>query len=187
MSCCYLDRLLGLMRMPVARVDAKFTEHLFTELGFRKHTGDGVFQDACRPRGSHLPEFDFDQRPWITRMMAVEFLVFLPACQPDLGGIDHYHMIARVQKRNISRFVFSHQQHGDLAGNPAEHGVLGVEHVPSPGDFFLGRELSFHGHRFLFGSHEPLSLLEILRLCQPDPDPGVRDMDVAGNAMGLIR
>ncbi len=63
-------------------------------------------------------------------MAAINLLLFFAAGQPDLGGVDHHHMIARIQKRRVARLMLTHEHHGGLAGHPAQHRVLGIDQVP---------------------------------------------------------
>src|SRR5581483_2263536 len=95
---------------------------------------------------AHPPEAPLHQSAGISREMAVYFVGFFPAADPDLAGIDHNHMIARIQERSVGWLGLTHQQHSCLAGELAQNHVLGVYHMPTPADLVLGRECSTHRH-----------------------------------------
>ena len=85
----------------------------------------------------------FHQSAGIAGEMAVKLLLVLSSGQPDLVGVDHDHVIARIEERRVAGLVLAHQNHGGFAGELAENLVFGVHHVPGPGDCRSSKETQY--------------------------------------------
>ena len=102
-------RLLRGVRMLVARVNFQFPVHLLAEFGLRQHARNRFFDHPGRTGGANLLRARFDQTARITGEMPVNLLRVFAARQLHLGGIDHDHVIARIEKRRINRLMLAHQ------------------------------------------------------------------------------
>ena len=69
---------------------------------------------------------------------------FLFAGQADLLRIDDHHKIAGVQMRRVDGFVFTAQNIGNLYGQTAQHGAIGINHVPLALVQIHFRQIRFH-------------------------------------------
>ncbi len=85
----------------------------------------------------------FDETARISGVAAINLLFFFTAGKADLGGVDHDHVIARIEKRRVAGLMLAHQEHGSLTGHAAQHLVLRIDQVPLAHNFPLGRGIGF--------------------------------------------
>ena len=62
----------------------------------------------------------------------------------DLFGVDDDDKIAGVEVRGVNRLVFAAQNVGNLHGQPAQHGAIGVNHMPLALIQIYFRQMRFH-------------------------------------------
>lgn len=125
----------------LAGVDFQLAVHLLTELRLRKHARNGELNHARRARFPHAARSGFNQAARIPGVAAIKLLTFFRPGQPNLRGVDDDHMIARVNRRRIDRFVLAHQEHSGATRHPAKDGVIRVNHMPGANNFVSGRKL----------------------------------------------
>ena len=68
---------------------------------------------------------------------------FLPV-SADFFGVDDDDKVAGIEVRRVHGLVFAAQNVGDLHGQPAEHGAIGINHVPLPLVQIYFRQMCFH-------------------------------------------
>ena len=89
-----------------ARIDFKFFEHCFSQLGFWQHTPNGRLNEAL---GVLLSDFGckfFAKTAEIAAMAPVEFLVLFSASHPDSGGINDDDVVSGIEKWCVSWSMF---------------------------------------------------------------------------------
>ena len=89
------------MRMLGARVNLQFPVHLFSKLGLGSMPWMASSTIRMGRAMRTMRALVSVNPPGISRMAAIKFLFFFSAGEPDLGGIDHHHVIARIDERRV--------------------------------------------------------------------------------------
>src|ERR1700741_1290366 len=76
-----------------------------TELVLRQHSKHRLAHHLFRTASQQRPDRNFFQPARCSAVMAINLLIDLVARELDPLGIDHDHVIARVQKRSVIRLV----------------------------------------------------------------------------------
>ena len=77
-------------------------------------------------------------------MTVIGLALGLAAGDAQLRSIDDDDVVAGVDVRGVLRLMLAAQARGDLHGEPPEHLVLGVDHVPALLDFARLGGIGFH-------------------------------------------
>src|SRR5262249_1034154 len=100
------------------------------QLRLGQHAVNGFLHQTRRPLLSDRARAFLAQSALVTTVLPVDLLVFLPAGEPDLRGIDDHDVIAGVEERRVPPFVLALPEPGGDRRDAAEHLALGVDHVP---------------------------------------------------------
>src|ERR1700733_7080272 len=132
--------------MLVTRINLQLPVHLLAEFGFWQHTGNRFLHHTGGAGCADFLRARFDQTSRITRETPINLLGVFPARQFDLFGVNHDHMIARIEEGRINRLMFAHQNSRSMAGEFAEDNVIGIDYVPVSFNSRFGREHRTHEH-----------------------------------------
>src|SRR5687767_2537215 len=97
------------MRVLGIGVNFELLRHRFAEFRLRQHAPDGELKHSLGLLRYHLFRGDLSQTSGIPRVMAVEFLLNLISLQHYFACIDHYDVIAGVEKGSPLRTTFACQ------------------------------------------------------------------------------
>ena len=122
--------LLGVMLVLGVGVHAQHLEAMPAQLVLGQHAPHGLLQHALWMALSHAPRGQFLQASGVACVPAVEFATPLVACESDVAGVGHHHIVAAVEGGIKGRFVLSDQQLGDLRSEPSGDLFLGVNEEP---------------------------------------------------------
>ncbi len=128
-------RLLCLVRMLAAGVELELGDHLEGELVLRQHPPHGLAEDQLRTAGL-APGGRLHPQPRIARVPRILLLLpFVRVAEDDLLHVDDDDEIAGIDVRGIRGPVLAHEDHGDVACQPADHLVGGIDQPPIALDF----------------------------------------------------
>ena len=97
---------------------------------FRKHTTDGVFEDALGVAGKHLGRGGLALASRISGIALVNLVGHLLAGEDNLFSIDDDYVVAAVNVRGVARFGLAAQDVG-YAGSQTAYGlILGINEHP---------------------------------------------------------
>src|SRR3954453_6597122 len=140
-------RPLGLMRVIGSGVDLQLAELLHTELVPRQHPLDGAADDLL---GASLEKVAEGLLAVALREPAVpdvELGLALVAADGDPRGIEHDHVVARVEVRRPGRLVLALEDARDPRREAPERLVGRVDDEPAPIDLALSRRVGLRVHR----------------------------------------
>ena len=100
-------RLLGCMRMLIARINFQLFEKLSAESVLGQHTPNGKPDKILRSLFQELPGGDRFESANVTAVPVVIFLLPFSACQDNLIRIDNHNPVTRINMRCKKRVVFS--------------------------------------------------------------------------------
>src|SRR5215207_6219076 len=142
-----LERLRLLSRVRVLRtgVHLQLGEQLPAETVLRQHAPDSLLDGLARVLLEDLADRRGRQTTRVARVAVRQLVGPLVAGQGDLGGVDDDDEVTAVHVRRERRLVLAAQQGGDLDGEPTEHDVGGVDHMPLTGDVSRFRAVRAHG------------------------------------------
>ena len=126
-------------------VNAQFFDHLATEGVFRKHAFHSVVNGKFRLFGHKFFILSFFQTADVTGVITIHFLFEFFAGQSDFCAVDDDDMIACIDVRSESRFVFASEHCGNLACQTTENEVGSIHNVLFSFDVFRLCHISFHG------------------------------------------
>ena len=87
-------------------------------LGSMRLTAASIISSGLRIKT--LAEFFRPQPARISGVMLIHLLLGLHSGRLHLLGVDHDHVIAGIDKRRVTRILFTHEDAGDLRSQPAE-------------------------------------------------------------------
>jgi len=105
-------------------------EHLPTQGVLRKHTLDGLFQDAFGLQGQQLFKIDGFQVADVTGVVVVHLVLKLSSRDVDFLGVDYNDVVAGVHVGSKDRLMLAAQTVRYLGSQATERLVSGVDHVP---------------------------------------------------------
>ncbi len=112
-----------------ARVNLQLGEHLGRQLVLGKHPADGFLDDPFRLLGQTVFG-GLDPTAGVAGEPVVFLLLPLFAAESDLFGVNHDDRVAGEHVGRVGGTVLAHQNHGDVAGQPADDLVAAVDDVP---------------------------------------------------------
>ena len=108
----------------------KLLEHLPTQGVLRKHTLDGLFQDAFGLLSQELFKIDGLQVADVTSVVMVHLVLELSARNVNFFGIDYNNVVAGVHVGSKYRLMLAAQTKRDL-GSQSSEGLVGrVNYIP---------------------------------------------------------
>src|ERR1700722_3258444 len=102
-------RLLRLVWMLGTSIHLELAVHLLAQFGLRKHSLNGFLYHAHRPGLAHDARLGFGEAAGITRMAAINLLLFFSAGEPDLAGVYDHDVIAHIEKRRVGGLILAHK------------------------------------------------------------------------------
>lgn len=63
-------------------------------------------------------------------MMTIQLVVDFVACNLNMLGIDHHHIVSTIYSLIVNRLVFATQRGGNAAGQPTQNLLFGIYQVP---------------------------------------------------------
>src|SRR4051794_6230694 len=128
------------MRMGGTGVDLELLELLAAQRALGQHAADGSAHRFLRARVEQVPVGLLADAAGIAGVAIEDGLLRLVGRHDDLGRVDDDHEVAGIDVGSEDRLVLPPQHAGDLSGQPAQHEILGIDHMPSALDFWcLGR------------------------------------------------
>lgn len=126
--------------MLLAGIHLHFEQLLVAQGVVRQHAFDRALDHQLGFALQHIHKQFFAQAAGIAGEMRVGFPSRFLAGEHDFIGIDNNDKIADVGVRRKLRLVLAAQNVSDLAGEPPQHFVFGVNDVP------FSRDLALAGH-----------------------------------------
>src|SRR4249920_3194153 len=120
------------MRMLRVGIHLELAPHGFAELGLGEHPANRLFHDPRRVLLTKVLGALYAKAALVSAVIPVDLLFVLAAGQPHLGGVDHDHMVARIDMWRVYGFVLALQQTRCFGRYPSEDLTRGVNHVPLP-------------------------------------------------------
>ena len=124
-------RLLSLVRMLGASVHEQVTELLGTQLVALQHAAYCVLNNPGRVLGFLVAQVDALLSAGVARVGDVDFVSQLLAGYPQVVGIDDDDVVATIRVGREGGLVLATQHVGNLAAQPAQSGVGGINHNPA--------------------------------------------------------
>jgi len=126
-------------------VDGELADYLPPQPVLGKHPADGPFHRQGRPLGHEADVPDASKAARVSRVPVEDLLLLLAPGQADPLGVDHDDVVPRVHVRGVDGLVLATEDLGHLGSEPAQHGALGVDHVPAAFDVARLRREGLHG------------------------------------------
>src|SRR5579863_6438846 len=123
-------RILGRVRMAVARVDVQAAQLIVTRAIGREHAAHRALDESFGMLGMNFARGLNAQTAGVTAVAVIEFLIEFLSAQLDFLGIDDDHVIAVVNVRRPRRLVFARQRACNAHRQRAEALPRRVDDVP---------------------------------------------------------
>src|SRR4051795_4943028 len=143
-------RLLCLMRMIRPGIDLQLAQLLGPETIVRKHPLDGATDDLLGSARQQVTERLLLEALGVAAVAAVQLGLELVAGHRDTAGVEHDHVITRIEIRLVGRLVLALEDTRDARGETAERLVRRVHDVPAPLDLALSDRIGLRVHRSSF-------------------------------------
>ena len=134
-------RILALMRMLlIGSIELELAEHLDGKLVFGQHAADRFVKDHFRMLRETLGG-GLASQTGIPGGPGIAFAIPFISGENDFVDVGDNDVISAVDVRGVGGLVFAHKDHGDIAGETADHFIGGVDNIPFSLDFAgLGHE-----------------------------------------------
>ena len=118
-------------------IHKQFFEHGVAEFILWQHPFDSDLDKALRSAGTNLCSGKFFQTSWVTRVVLIDFYIFLVAGKSHFTCVDHDHIVTGIYVRREFRAMFASENSGDLGAHATHYLVFSIYDKPTPIDLFV--------------------------------------------------
>jgi len=111
-------------------IDIEVAVELVTKAILRKHSADGVFENALGMAGENLGGSGFTLAAGITGVALIDLVGHFLAGEDDLFSIDDDYVVAAVDVRGEARLGLATEDVGNAGGQTSYGLILGINEHP---------------------------------------------------------
>ena len=123
----------------------KLTIHLSAKFVLRKHAANSMFNNPSWFFTKSVPGFLVSISADVTGVVEVYLLQFFLACQNDFICVDDDNVVACINMRCVSRFIFACEDFSYTSCQTAKCQSFCINNIPFTGDVSrIGHKCAFH-------------------------------------------